>query len=749
MQTNSARTDLRIEGLNCGNCVRHATEALQGVPGVTAAEVSLETGLARVRWQDAPDVPALQAAIRAAGFRAVVPSPTEPPPRPARPWGSPLLAGGLPTALLLLGEWGLGLSDQPAFRWASLGLATVVMALPGRQFLTGAWRQFKAGTASMDTLVALGSSTAFSYSAAILLTGGAGHLYFVEAAAIVTLISLGHWLEARVSARASNALRALMQLAPGQARCLGPDGAWASVPVTALQPGDRIELRPGERVPADARVLEGASAVDETMLTGESLPVEKAPGSDLFAGTLNQNGRLLAQVTGTGDRTALARIIDAVQRAQTSRAHIQRLGDQVSRVFVPTVILVAFAAGLAWGLAPETARHWHAALAPAGWHFAPPPGTLAGAIHVVASVLIIACPCAMGLATPAAIMAAANAAARRGILIRDGVALEKAGTLTTVLFDKTGTLTAGHPEVVFSEFAHPEGRSLAAQLARASTHPLSRAAAAHLDPPHANPPHHAPPAAGSEIREVRGRGIESRQNGQDGRLGSLGWLQESGVDTRPATTFVQRATAEAASVIGVAQGSHLVGLLAIRDTLKPGAAAVIQHLRRQGLQVGLVTGDHAAVAAAIGAQLGLAANEVHAEVRPEAKADLVRRLQAAGQRVAFAGDGLNDGPALEQADLGIAVCRASDVAREAADLVLLRTEIDAIPEALGLARATLRVIRQNLFWAFFYNAIGVPLAALGFMSPILCAAAMGASDLIVIGNALRLGRWKLPAPAGR
>lgn len=738
MQTNSARTELVIRGMNCANCARHVTEALQGVPGVASAQVDLQAARARVGWQGAAQVEALIEAVRTAGYEArVAPAASsDADTAGVRTWGANVLLGLVPTMVLMAGEWGWHGQAQPVFRWIAFGLATVVMAGPGRHFVAGALRQFKVRSANMDTLVCLGAGTAYFYSAAELLRGGHGHLYFMEAAAIVTLISLGHWIEARVGARASAALRALLQLAPATARRQAGDGSWVEVPVATLVPGDRIALKPGERVPTDAAVIEGASAVDESMLTGESMPVEKGPGELLYAGTLNQSGSLTGRVTGVGEDTALAHIIAAVQRAQASRAGIQRLADRVSSVFVPVVVLVALAAGLAWGLAPEAARRVHEALAPAGWHLAPPVGALAGAVFVVAAVLIVACPCAMGLATPAAIMAGANAAARRGILIRDGIALEKAGTLTAVLFDKTGTLTVGKPEVVFSEWLDPGARGWAAALAASSNHPYSRAVAAHCP---------GPPANVRDIREVRGAGVEARADAGNAawiRLGSMPWLTECGVNIEPAAAFRARADREAATVVGLAEDGVLRALFAIQDTLKPGAAGVLRRLRAGGLKVALVTGDQPAVAMAIGVNLGLSADEVMAGVRPEAKAGLVRRLQESGERVAFVGDGLNDAPALEQADLGVAVSRASDVAREAADVVLLRSDIEAIPEALGLARATLRTIRQNLFWAFFYNTAAVPLAALGFMSPVLCALAMGLSDLIVIGNALRLRAWK-------
>jgi Cu+-exporting ATPase len=462
------------------------------------------------------------------------------------------------------------------------------------------------------------------------------------------------------------------------------------------------------------------------------------------------------RVTATGEETALAHIIASVQRAQTSRANIQRLGDRVSGVFVPIVVSIALAAGLWWGLAPESATRVHDWLGQFLWH-AHPPSALAAGFIIAASVLIIACPCAMGLATPAAIMAGSNAAARRGILIRDGVALEKAGQITAVIFDKTGTLTFGKPEV--AAIAAPNAASgiwekvpdgavsnvsasvtIAAALARHSTHPISQAIAKLS----------TTEIEATEWKEIRGSGVEGniphsssviRHSGKT-RLGSLRWLRESRLDLAKADSFINDWSAQGATIVGLASDTEPLVLFAVKDTVKPGSAKVIEQLSRQRLKTYLVTGDNALTAAGIAKQTGIKPENVFAEIRPEQKAEFVKKLQAQGERVAFVGDGINDAPALEQADLGVAVSRASDIAREAADIVLLNSDIEAVPEALGLARATLRTIKQNLFWAFFYNCVGVPLAALGFMSPILCAAAMGFSDIIVIGNALRLRSWK-------
>ena len=490
------------------------------------------------------------------------------------------------------------------------------------------------------------------------------------------------------------------------------------VPVAALKIGDRIALRPGDRVPVDGAVLEGESAVDEAMLTGESIPADKKSGSELFAGTVNLNGRLVLRVTATGEATALAHIIAVVQRAQTSRANIQRLGDRISNVFVPVVVALALAAGIFWFVHSGAEK----------------------AFVIAAGILIVACPCAMGLATPAAIMASANTAARRGILIRDGVALEKAGNVTSVIFDKTGTLTMGKPEVAAAtEFAirHSEFNALAAALARHSTHPISQAIAKIS----------AQKIEVTDWKEIRGAGVEAKseignRKSEIVRLGSLNWLTESGADLAAGEKFISQWSQQGATIVGLAAGKTLLGFFAVRDAVKTNAAEVVGKLQAQGLKTFLVTGDNAVTAAAIAGQVGIAAENVFAGVRPEQKAEFVKRLQAQGERVAFVGDGINDAPALTQADLGIAVSRASDIAREAADIILLKSEIEAVPEGLGLARATLRTIKQNLFWAFFYNALGVPLAAMGFISPVFCAAAMGVSDLIVIGNALRLLRWK-------
>ena len=740
---------LRVGGMTCSNCARHVQEALSAVPGVASARITLESGRADVQFQTghAGSAEPLIAAVQAAGYtaQALLPSDAAGPdsaPPAANPWHWALWLGGPVLLIQMIAEWGLGLGMNRSYQFVAFLLSLPVQVWVGGRFYQGAWRQLRVGQSNMDTLVSLGSTAAFGFSVWGLVQGLHGHLYFMEAVGILTLISLGHWLEARMSARAGASLQALMRLAPERARRREPDGSEQEVPIAELQPGQQIVLRPGDRIPVDAEVTDGASHVEEAMLTGEAVPVEKTPGSLLYAGTINQSGRLVAAVRATGTNTALAHIIAAVERAQTSRAQIQRLADQVSSIFVPVVVAVAVLTALFWALDYERASAVHAQLRPWLWSAHLPESPIAAAWVMFASVLIVACPCAMGLATPAALMAGVNAAARRGILIRDALALEKSGRVNTVIFDKTGTLTTGHPEVLgaWPEPAlSPSLAKLVSALTRGSQHPLSRALATWAAPDGASGP------IPHGWRELRGCGVEARGTSEDGvtglhRLGSVDWIRSQGVALEGAASFASEWASRGASVLYLAHNQQLLGAFALRDALKPGARDMVERLRSRGLQVGLLSGDQPAAALVLGNELGIAPQEIAAGVRPEDKANVIRQRQQLGGRVAFVGDGLNDGPALAQADLGIAVTRATDVAREASDVLLLQGDLAAIPAALDLAQATLRVIHQNLFWAFFYNAAFIPLAALGFLSPMLSAVAMAASDLIVIGNALRLGR---------
>jgi len=730
--------------MTCQNCARHVREALQNVPGVSTASVNLEQQSATVRWVagTSPNIEAAEHAVNEAGYEAAAVESRES--MVARKttlfsgWTLNLAIGIPVTATLLIGEWFFGLAMERWFQWLAFALATAVQFVGGARFYRGAWQQFKARSSNMDTLVALGSTTAYAYSIWALFRHT--HVYFMEAAAIITLISVGHWLESRMSARAASSMKKLLALAPSQARRRNSSGEEEMISISELRVGDIVVLRPGERVPTDGEVIEGESSVDESMLTGESIPVDKTRGAKVYGGTANLNRVLSMRVTATGDATALAQIIAAVERAQNSRANIQRLGDRVSSVFVPIVVLVAIVAALWWGLAFDSAVATSTTLSKFLWHAIIPNTALAAAIVSCAAVLIVACPCAMGLATPAAIMAGTNAAAERGILIRDGIALEKAGTINAIVFDKTGTLTNGKPEVVECKTFLNENESLglAASLAEHSNHPLSQAIGRWSPGLSQN----TLKRALQQWREHAGSGVEASFNSQVARLGSLNWLVNSQVELSPAAEFIERWTAQGATIVGLAIDRQLATLFGLQDTLKDGAADVVTELKQAGHAVYLVTGDNRRTADAVGKLLGIDSANIAAEVRPENKAEFVKSLQQNGKRVAFIGDGINDAPALEQADLGIAVGRASDVAQMAADIVLLKSDVHAIPEALGLARATLRAIKQNLFWAFFYNALGIPLAALGFLSPILCAAAMGLSDVVVIGNALSLRLWR-------
>ena len=588
--SSSVTTKLRVTGMTCNNCARHVTEAIQTVTDVRSASVSLENKSATVRWNSsaAKNVPAILTAVHQAGYAAKEISVADGPRQKHWQWN--LIVGLAVTAALMIGEWIFGLATKPWFQWLSFALAGIVQIFCGAPFYRGTWRQLKVGSSNMDTLVALGSTTAFGYSAWALFRGAGGNVYFMEAAAIISLISAGHWLEARVSDQASGALKSLLNLAPQTARRVQSPKSKAQspasqplnlktlsfskaesgkrkaeieeeVPVAKLKIGDRIALRPGDRVPTDGIVVEGESAVDEAMLTGESIPADKKSGGELFAGTVNLNGRLVLRVTATGEATALAHIIAAVQRAQTSRADIQRLADRISNVFVPAIICIALTAGIFWAIHSGAEK----------------------AFVIAAGVLIVACPCAMGLATPAAIMASANAAARRGILIRDGIALEKAGKITAVIFDKTGTLTMGRPEVA----AHKDCRlpiadcrleKLAATLATNSTHPISGAIARIS----------SERISISDWREIRGSGVEAKSaigNRQSAiRLGSLRWLRESGADLAGGQKFISEWSQQGATIVGLASENTLLGLFAVRDAVKINAAEVVEQLQSQGLK---------------------------------------------------------------------------------------------------------------------------------------------------------------------
>lgn len=751
MQPSESKRTVKIEvlvrGMNCQNCARAATKALQLLPGIQSVVVRLDEQTATLECPaDARPSPELiLSTIREAGFAGSFPNSGSgtSPLTAEQEWRRSVILGLAFTIPMVLGEWVFSWGHHRWFQWVTFVLALPVQAFAGARFYVGAWRQIQAGRSSMDTLVALGSSTAFAYSLIGLVLGKIGHTFFMEAAAIITFISLGHWLEGRATAQATRALRALLELTPPQATLL-ENGQESTVAADTLRPGHRILVRPGERVPADASIQEGISNLDESMLTGESMPMVKSAGATIYGGTMNLDGQLVALVTRTGADAALGQIIQAVERAQSSRAQVQRLADAISNVFVPIVVLLAILCGLGWAFAYPTLSAWQASLSTWLWPGTPFESPTAAAFINAASILIVACPCALGLATPTAIMAAANVAAKLGILIRDGRALEKSGAIDTIVFDKTRTLTLGRPTLVFCEELRPSpetpGFPWAQKLAQASSHPLAKAIAAApstaCNRPTSEPA--TPVPSLRQIKEIPGCGMAAIADSEGGqvtiRLGSLDWLRRCHVTFPP---FHGKA-AEALTMVGFSVDNRLVTLFGLRDQLRPEAGKTVASLQRSGLKVYMLSGDQTAVAEAIAQELGLPKEGVMAEVTPEQKAATIQKMQAAGARVAFVGDGINDAAALQQADLGIAVGEASDVARESADLVLLRSDLGAVAEALHVSRKALRTIRQNLFWAFFYNAAAIPLAGLGLLHPALCALAMGVSDLFVIGNALRL-----------
>lgn len=733
-----------VLGMTCANCARAVERALaRKVPGVASAEVNFAAETVSVFYDPAVTGPdALARAVEAAGYRLIL-TDAEPSTgdaeetaraEEARIQKRRLAVGFVFTVPLFvlsmgrdLGLW-IPLGAHGPVDWCLLILATPVQFYSGWGFYSGALKSLRNRSANMDVLIALGSSTAYFFSAFMLLYSTERHgVHFEASAMIITLILVGKTLEARAKGEASSAIRKLMELAPRTARILSAGGGEREIPARALRVGDVVLVRAGERIPVDGEVVSGNGSVDESMLTGEAMPSEKGPGDSVFGASILTDGMVRVRATRPGAETVLDQIVRLVREAQGSRAPIQRLADRVSSVFVPVIAVVALGAGLLWISLT---------------------GDLSAAVLRAVAVLVIACPCALGLATPTALMAGIGRGASLGVLFRNGEALETLRRVDTVLFDKTGTLTVGRVRLTDWIPADPEREAedfrFAASAERGSMHPVASAvveAARERGMALAEP---------MEVRTFGGAGVESYVEGVRVLAGRPEWVFQKAGRPLEREEVLERLRAQGKAVLGVFVGGRFAGFMGLADQVKPGAREVVESLRRLGITSAMVTGDHKKSAAAAAARIGV--QEVYAEVDPARKEEIVRKLQAEGGIVAMVGDGINDAPALARADVGIAIGTGADIAKEASDVTLVRGELCGVVLALELSRAIVATIRQNLFWAFFYNLMLVPVAAgvlapfhsvpgwLRGLHPALAAAAMAASSLTVVLNSLRLSR---------